>query len=78
MRIDINEYIVIDSEICHGKPTFKGTRVMVWEVIDLLGAGITAEEILRDYFPQLTKEAILAALSYVSMIIEDEKYVAFQ
>ena len=78
MRIDVNDYIVIDSEICHGKPTFKGTRVMVWQVIDLLGAGVTPEEILRDYFPQLTKKAILAALSYVSGIIEDERFVAFQ
>ncbi|HDK42640.1 MAG TPA: DUF433 domain-containing protein, partial [Candidatus Pacearchaeota archaeon] len=41
MRIEINKYIVTDSEICGGTPTFKGTRVMVWQVLELLGAGVT-------------------------------------
>ena len=61
MIIEVNKYVVIDSEICHGKPTFKGTRIMVWQIIDLLGAGITPEEIIKDYFPQLNKEAIVEA-----------------
>ena len=78
MRAEINRYIVIDSKICHGTPTFKGTRVMVWQIIDLLGAGVTPEEILRDYFPHLTKESILAALNYVSKMVEEERYVIFQ
>ena len=78
MRIEINNYIVADTEICHGQPTFKGTRIMVWQVIDLLAAGVPVDEILKDYFPQITKEAILAALSYASEIIGGERYVAFQ
>ncbi len=53
MRIEINDRIVADDEICGGAPTFKGTRVLVWQVVNLLGAGITMEEILKDYFPQL-------------------------
>jgi len=77
MRTEINPYIVADSEICNGELTFKGTRIMVWQVIELLGAGITPKEILISYFPRLTKDAILAALNYASGIIEEEKYVAF-
>ena len=77
MRIEINKYIVADSEICHGKPTFKGTRIMVWQVIDLLAAGATSDEIIKDYFPALNKKSILAALSYVSKTIEGESYVVF-
>ncbi len=77
MRIEINEYIVADSEICGGTPTFKGTRVMIWQIIELLGAGITIDEILKRYFPQLTKQAILSALSYTSKAIEDEKFITF-
>ncbi len=77
MRIEINEYIVADDEICGGTPTFKGTRVMVWQIIELLGTGLTIEEILRRYFPQLSKEAIFSALNYASKTIEDEKYVSF-
>ena len=33
-RLELGEYIVADPEICHGKPTFKGTRVMVWQFLD--------------------------------------------
>jgi len=78
MRTEINDHIVVDSEICHGQLTFKGTRVMVWQIIELLGAGVTIEEIITSYFPQLTKEAIFSALQYASGIIEGEKYVSFQ
>ena len=38
-RIELGEYIVADPEICHGKPTFKGTRIMVWQVLDDVAAG---------------------------------------
>jgi len=77
MRIEINEYIVADTEICHGKPTFKGTRIMVWQVLDLLQAGLIPEEIIKDYFPQLTKEAILSAIGYASKLVEGESYTSF-
>lgn len=76
-KITINKYIVADPLICHGKPIFKGTRIMVWQILDLLGANVTLEEILKDYFPQLNKEAILAALDYASQLIEEERYATF-
>src|SRR5208282_6151687 len=38
-RIELGEYIVADPEICHGKPTFKGTRIMVWQVLDDVAEG---------------------------------------
>ncbi len=75
MRTEINEFIVADSEICHGKLTFKGTRIMVWQILSLIGAGITPEEIMKDYFPQLSKEAILSSVDYASKLFEEEKYV---
>ena len=78
MRIGISDYIIADSEICEGKPIFKGTRIMVWQVLELLGAGININEIVKDYFPQLSKEAILSVLNYASKLIEEEKYVLFQ
>ena len=77
MRVEINEYIVADSEICGGSPTFKKTRIMVWQVLDLLGAGISVEEIIKRYFPELTNQSILSALNFASKTIEDEKYIAF-
>ncbi|MBN2251827.1 MAG: DUF433 domain-containing protein [Candidatus Altiarchaeota archaeon] len=77
MRTEINQYIVADSRICHGQPTFKGTRIMVWQILDLLKGGVSVDEVIRDYFPQITREAVYAALDYASKLVEEEIYVTF-
>jgi len=69
MRAEINNYIVIDSEIGHGKPTFRGTRVMVHTILEMLGAGASIEDILAAY-PSITKNHIKSALEYASKIAE--------
>ena len=46
-RIELGEHIVADPEICHGKPTLKGTRIMVWQILDELAHGMTPEEIVK-------------------------------
>ena len=38
-RIELGRHIVADPEICHGRPTFKGTRIMVWQVLDDVADG---------------------------------------
>ena len=38
-RVELGRYIVADPAICHGKPTFKGTRIMVWQVLDDVAEG---------------------------------------
>ena len=38
-RIELGEYVVADPRICHGKPTFKGTRIMVWQVLEDVAEG---------------------------------------
>ena len=70
MRVEINEYIVADSEICHGKPTFKGTRIMVWQVLELLEAGIPIKKILNYFLVSLTEEHIKAALHYAGSLVK--------
>ena len=69
-RIIINKYIVADPEICHGKPTFKGTRVMVWQILEMLESGDTTKEII-DAFPSLTPQHIKAALNYASSLTKE-------
>lgn len=69
-RVDINDYIVADPQICHGKPTFKGTRVMVWQVLDMLKAGEEEKDITQA-FPALTKKHIKAALDYASSLMKE-------
>jgi len=74
MRIEINKYIVADSEICHGKPTFKGTRIMIWQILEMLKAGAPIEEIF-EAFPALTKHHIEAALQYAADLTRGKENV---
>jgi uncharacterized protein (DUF433 family) len=75
-RIMLNEYLVADPEICHGKPTFKGTRIMVWQVLEMLAAGERIETILED-FPSLTARHIRAALDYAAQVTGGERLLTF-
>ena len=58
----MNERIVINPKIHHGKPVVRGTRVPVTSIIGGLAGGMTREEIAREY--EVTQEDISAALSY--------------
>jgi uncharacterized protein (DUF433 family) len=60
-----NDYITVDSNICHGHACIKDTRVMVSVVLDNLATGLSIEDILRSY-PSLKRESILAAISYAA------------
>ncbi len=65
--------ITLDPEVCHGKPTIRNMRYTVELILDLLSAGMTAEEILDDY-PALEREDILACLAYASKITKTKTY----
>jgi len=54
-------WVVVDARVCHGRPVFRGTRVLVSDVLEMLGAGMSLEEVLEEY-PQLTREMVLEAL----------------
>lgn len=76
-RVVINKYIVADPEICHGKVTFTGTRIMVWQILEMLAAGETVEDILGD-FPSLNRDHIVAALEYAARMTEGERFFPLQ
>ena len=58
--------ILIDPEIVHGHPAIRGTRLRVTDVLSLLAAGSTEDEILEDY-PYLTVDDIRACLAYAAV-----------
>jgi uncharacterized protein (DUF433 family) len=58
---EIGQYLVVDPEICHGQPTFKGTRVPVQTVLTFLSMGYTIDALLADW-PELRREAIEEAI----------------
>jgi len=55
--------IKIDPAVCEGKPTIRGMRITVEFVLKLLGDGLSAEDILRDY-PELEREDVNQAARY--------------
>ena len=57
----MKDRIVIDPEICHGKPVIKGTRVLVSNILGALAGGDTIEQILEDY-PNISRDDVHAAL----------------
>ncbi len=63
--MDYRERIIIDPEIRFGKPTVRGTRITVGDVLSYLAGGMSEDEILAD-FPQLTREDIRACLAFAA------------
>jgi len=61
--MDYKEIISIDPQIRFGKPCISGTRISVYDVLSWLASGMSIEDIIKD-FPELTRNQILACLSY--------------
>ena len=57
------ERIVVDPETLAGKPVIRGTRLAVEFILELLAAGQSEQDVLRNY-PGLTRDDIIACLSY--------------
>ncbi len=56
--------ITIDPNVHFGKPCVKGTRIPVYAVLELLEDGATFDDILRDYYPDITRGDIEAFSSH--------------
>jgi uncharacterized protein (DUF433 family) len=57
--------VTLEPGKCGGRPCIRGTRMRVVDVLELLGAGASFEEILADY-PTLERDDLLAALAYAA------------
>lgn len=54
----LGRYIVADPKICHGQPTFRGTRIFVQDVLEQVASGMAWEAIIEEWNDSITKEAI--------------------
>lgn len=63
--------ITIDPQICHGKPCVRGMRWPVEVIIDMLGSGMSVEEILADH-NELDRDDILACLQYARLSLSGQ------
>lgn len=62
---DLLRRITVNPEQCGGRPCIRGMRIRVIDVLDLLAAGLSGEQVLEE-LPDLESEDISAALQYAS------------
>jgi uncharacterized protein (DUF433 family) len=72
MVINYQQYIETNPTIMFGKPCVKGTRLPVDMILGKLGDNYSIEDLL-DAYPKLTKESILACLTYASFSLRNEE-----
>ena len=58
----LGRHVVVDAEICHGKPTFVGTRIMVAQVLKQVAKGMPWDAVTAEWRGSITKEAIAEAV----------------
>jgi uncharacterized protein (DUF433 family) len=66
MNTELLSRITVEPGKCGGKPCIRGKRMRVTDLLELVGAGASFEEILRDY-PFLERDDILAAITYAAL-----------
>ena len=69
------ERIVVNPEVCGGRPVVRGTRITVQTVLEFLSAGDSPEAVLEEY-PSLTRKDIHACLDYASRLMGNRSSVA--
>ncbi|PWU08313.1 MAG: hypothetical protein C5B50_29960 [Verrucomicrobia bacterium] len=71
--IELGRFIVADPGICHGKPTYKGTRIMVWQVLDELAHGMSSNEIVKAWGGRVSADAVAETIQLARRSFLNEK-----
>lgn len=65
--------ISVNPKIRQGRPCVAGTRIPVYAVLELLADGASVEEIIRDFYSDLTEEDIRACIRYATQLVKNEE-----
>jgi uncharacterized protein (DUF433 family) len=74
----MTDRIEVNPNICHGQPCIKGTRIMVYTIIELIESGLTSDDIIKDYYPNISKDDIKNCLHYAASLIKNQEYIPFE
>ncbi|HPA44945.1 MAG TPA: DUF433 domain-containing protein [bacterium] len=74
MKKMMDQWIDVNPSVCSGKPTIRGTRIMVKNILGMVAGGYTVQRILEAY-PELTEEQVRAALEYAAQVIDEEQII---
>jgi len=70
--MNYQDRITANPDVMLGKPTVKGTRITVELILRKITGGFTFDEIVEMY-PHITKQDILASISYAALVLESEE-----
>lgn len=68
-KVALGRYIVADPKVCHGRPTFLGTRIFVADILEQVAAGMDWEAIVTEWRGAVTTEAIAEAVRLASDVL---------
>ncbi len=73
----VGRHIIVDPKICHGKPTFKGTRILVADVLEQVAEGLAWETIIEEWRGSIRQVAIAEAIGLAGQAFLDhvDEYV---
>lgn len=72
---ELIDRITVNPEQCGGRPCIRGLRIRVVDVLDLLAAGLTVDEVLAE-LPDLERDDILASLQYAARQLDHPRLAA--
>lgn len=73
----IGRHIITDKKICHGQPTFRGTRILVSDILEQVAEGMAWESIIEEWHGSIGRDAIAEALKLAGRALLDhvDEYV---
>jgi len=71
-EIKLTERITVDPNVLAGKPTIRGLRISVEQILKALANRVPLEDLLQDY-PELEPEDILACIAYAAELVAEER-----
>jgi uncharacterized protein (DUF433 family) len=72
VRKKLGRYLVIDSKICHGQPTFRGTRILVKHVLEQVAEGMAWKSIEKQWRGAVSHAAIAEAVRLANQAFFDQ------
>ena len=67
----LGRYVIVDPAICHGNPTFVGTRIMVVQRLKQIAKGMPWDAITAEWRGDITKDAIAEAVELAQRMFEE-------
>ena len=74
-QINVLDRITVHPDVMVGKPTIRGMRITVEQILKAMANGVPTDQLLDDY-PELEKEDIRAVLLYASQLVDEERVYA--